>query len=65
MTVVFKIVCVLSCIDSGECSSTQIQVETLPSAFGERVVPQVDAEIKKKLEKAAAAKERGGRKVMS
>ncbi|XP_045623508.1 DNA topoisomerase 2-alpha isoform X1 [Procambarus clarkii] len=39
-----------------------IQVETVPSAFGERVVPQVDAEIKKKLEKAAAAKERGGRK---
>lgn len=33
--------------------------ETKPSAFGERIVPQVDQELKKKFEKAAALKEKG------
>lgn len=33
--------------------------ETKPSAFGERIVPLIDAELKKKFEKAAAAKEKG------
>lgn len=33
--------------------------ETKPSAFGERIVPLIDAELKKKFEKAAALKEKG------
>ncbi|XP_069949301.1 DNA topoisomerase 2-alpha isoform X3 [Cherax quadricarinatus] len=40
----------------------KVHSETVPSAFGERVVPHIDAELKKKAEKAAAAKERGGKK---
>lgn len=38
--------------------------ETRPSAFGERIVPLIDQELKKKFEKAAALKEKEkGRKV--
>lgn len=35
----------------------------MPSPFGERVVPIIDPEMKKKAEKAAAAKESKGKRV--
>lgn len=37
----------------------------MPSPFGERVVPCIDPELKKKAEKAAAAKENKGKRVSS
>ncbi|KAK7026445.1 DNA topoisomerase 2-beta, partial [Halocaridina rubra] len=40
-------------------ASKKVKVETLPSPFGERVIPRIDAEIRRKFEKAAAVKEKG------
>ncbi|XP_066940662.1 DNA topoisomerase 2-alpha isoform X2 [Macrobrachium rosenbergii] len=42
--------------------SKKVKVETMPSPFGERVVPRIDADLKRKAEKAAAAKENRGKK---
>ncbi|XP_064095039.1 DNA topoisomerase 2-alpha-like isoform X2 [Macrobrachium nipponense] len=47
----------------GKGSKKTAKVETMPSPFGERVVPRIDAELKRKAEKAAAAKENRGKKV--
>lgn len=41
----------------------KLKNETMPSPFGERVVPCIDPELKKKAEKAAAAKENKGKRV--
>ncbi|XP_042857446.1 DNA topoisomerase 2-alpha-like isoform X2 [Penaeus japonicus] len=41
----------------------KLKNETMPSPFGERVVPSIDPEMKKKAEKAAAAKENKGKRV--
>ncbi|XP_068236454.1 DNA topoisomerase 2-alpha isoform X2 [Palaemon carinicauda] len=41
----------------------KMKVETMPSPFGERVIPRIDAELKRKAEKAAQAKENKGKRV--
>lgn len=44
-------------------TSKKAKVETMPSPFGERVIPRIDADLKRKAEKAAALKENKGKKV--